>query len=434
MRLARGSIWVAVVLTCGACASYRPAPLPQREALSAAAQAQPWTVREVVARTLSDNPDLVAARAQKGIAAAQLLQAGLIPDPSFSGAILPLTAGPGAALAWNASLSADVRSLITLRARRAGAKAAAEQVDAEILWQEWQVASDARLLALQITGGERLLAVQRRGLELFQARDQRLRQAMAQGDVALQTAAPDIAALQAARAQVDDLERQQLARRHSLNALLGREPDAPLTLTDADEPPAPDLPSIDRLAEQTSRRRPDLVALRLGYRAQEARTREAVLLQFPALMLGVSASSDNSNVRNVGPQISGTIPLFDRNRGDIAIQRATRESLRAEYQARLDTAYGQLRAAVSELQAAQAQLARVRGDLPQATRAGERAERAHVARTIDELTYVDLANARLTKEEEIITLQQTVIEQAAIIDALTGAGLPPVDNLPDLAL
>jgi outer membrane protein TolC len=396
--------------------------------------AQPWTVGQVVERTLQANPDLIAARAQKGLAAAQLLQAGLVPDPSFSGDILPLTAGPGAALAWNAGLSADVRALITLRAHRAGAKAAAEQVDAEILWQEWQVASQARLLALQIVGGDRLLAVQRRGLELFRSRDQHLRQAMARGALTLQVAAPDIAALQAARAQVDDLERQQLARRHALNALMGREPDAVLTLADEDEPPALDLPSIDRLAEEASRRRPDLIALRLGYRSQEARTREAVLMQFPALSLGVAASSDNSNVRNVGPQISGTIPVFDRNRGDIAIQRATREKLRAEYQARLDTAYGQLRAAVSELRAAQAQLASVRADLPEARRASEGAGRALTARAIDELAFVDLTSARLTKEEEIITLQQTVIEQAATIAAITGAGLPPVENLPDLAL
>jgi outer membrane protein TolC len=89
---------------------------------------------------------------------------------------------------------------------------------------------------------------------------------------------------------------------------------------------------------------------------------------------------------------------------------------------------------VSELREAQAQLARVRAELPEARRASEGAEQALAARAIDELAFVDLANARLTKEEEIIILQQTVTEQAATIAALMGAGLPPVENLPDLAL
>lgn len=434
MRWLRCSLGMVAALAASGCATYRPLPLPQRPNLSAAPQAQAWSVREVVERALRDNPDLVAARTQKGVSGAQLLQAGLLPDPSFSGALLPLLAGPGSTLAWNASLTADLRSLITLRARRQGARAAAEAVDAQILAQEWQVASQARLLALQIVGGERLQAVESRGVALFEARDQRLRKAMAEGNVTLQTAAPDIAALQTAKAQLNDLERLQLSRRHDLNALLGREPDARLELiAETAEPPPLDLPSIDRLAEQASRRRPDLIALRLGYRAQEARTREAVLNQFPLLSLGVTGGSDNSNVRNGGPQFSGTLPVFDRNRGDIALQRATRAQLRAEYQARLDAAYGQLRAAITELKAAQAQLATVRAELPDVERAGEKAERAFAARAIDELAYVDLVNARLAKEQDVINLQQTVAEQAAAIAAMTGAGLPAVENLPDLA-
>ncbi len=245
--------------------------------------------------------------------------------------------------------------------------------------------------------------------------------------------APDLAALQTARASVALSERQQLSRRHQLNALLGREPDAPLPLARRAAVAEPDLTRIDERAAEISRRRPDLIALRLGYRAQEARTRLAVLMRFPVFDLGVAGGSDNSNVRNLGPQISTTLPIFDGNRGDVAVQRATRTQLRAEYQARLDGAYGQLRAAVSELRASEAALAAVNADLPSARRAKEEADRALEAGAIDELTYADLAGAFYAKASEAASLEENVLEQRLAIRALTGEGLPAVQDLPDAA-
>ena len=112
-----GLLSVAVL---SACASYRPAPLPDAARLRTA-DAEPtaatWTVAEIVDRTLRDNPDLQALRVGKRLALAQETAAGLLPDPSFNGAVLPLVAGPGTTLAWNAALSEDLHALVTLKAR-----------------------------------------------------------------------------------------------------------------------------------------------------------------------------------------------------------------------------------------------------------------------------------------------------------------------------
>lgn len=434
MPVRLGITLICAALALDGCASYRARPLPSRPALVAAepATAQ-WSVGDVVDRALRDNPDLVALRTQKRVATAQQFQAGLLPDPTFGGAVLPLVAGFGTTLAWNAALSEDVRALVTLRARREGARAATLQVDAQVLWQEWQTASQARLLAVQIIEGDRALALQREAMGLYAERSARLQHALALGDATLATAAPNLAAFQSARSQVDATERAQLARRHQLNGLLGREPDAVLPLADTSDAPVVDLSALDRSAVGLAMRRPDLIALRLGYRAQEAKTRLAVLMQFPAFNLGVTGGSDNANVRNAGPQISTTLPIFDRNRGDIAVQRATREQLRAEYQARLDGAYGQLRAAVTELKASQAALAVLRQDLPDARRILEQARGARDAGALDEVAYVDLASAYYAKAGEAAALEQTVLEQTLAIAALTGAGLPSVETLPDIA-
>ena len=432
----RHSLPLLLALTLAACAGYRPAPLPAAPSLAAAsdpAPAGPWTAADVVAMALRDSPDLEAVRAQRVAAEGARRQAGLLPDPALGGAILPLVAGMGTTLAWNAAIGEDLRGLVTLSARREGAKAAALQVDAQVLWQEWQTAAQAKLLFVQIVEGDRALAIQRESATLFAERNARLQAALGRGDASLASTAPDLAALQGARALVGASERQQLSRRHQLNALLGREPDAILPLAPTAAVAEPDLARIDARAAEISRRRPDLIALRLGYRAQEARVRLAVLMQFPVFNLGLAGGSDNSNVRNLGPQISTTVPLFDGNRADVALQRATRAQLRAEYQARLDAAYGQLRAAVGELRAGASALAAASADLPGARRARDQAQRALDAGAIDELTYADLAGAYYAKALEVAQLEETVLEQRLAIGAAVGEGLPAVQDLPDAA-
>jgi outer membrane protein TolC len=384
----------------------------------------PLSVWDVAALAVRNDPDLRAARLQHGVAQAQLLQSGLLPDPQFNGAILPLVAGVGTTYAWTAGLSQDVKALVTLSDRRRGARYGAGQVDAQILWQEWQVAGQARLLAVDLIEGDRSVAVLNETYDLLEARSRRLQQALAQGNMTLTSAAPDLVALQSARAQVDALEQHQLARRHQLNALMGLLPDADLPLA-----PTADLPAFhaDRTLADIAGlplRRPDLIALRLGYKAQDARVRTAILSQFPALSLGLAGGSDNSNVRNLGPQVSATLPIFDRNRGGVAIENATRDQLRAEYAARLDAADGQVRAMVSEMAVQVRQLAAVRQDLTGVDRAAQAGEQAFRGGGIEEQAYVDLVSARLSKRQEIIALEQALMDQQVAIQILTGAGLP----------
>ncbi|HEX3995900.1 MAG TPA: hypothetical protein VHX39_32425, partial [Acetobacteraceae bacterium] len=117
--------------------------------------AAPLTVTQVALLAVQNDPDLRAVRAQHGLAQAQVLQVGLLPNPQFTGAFLPLVAGVGSTPAYNAGISEDIRALITLSSSRKAARASAGQVDAQILWQEWQVIGQARLLAVDIIEAER---------------------------------------------------------------------------------------------------------------------------------------------------------------------------------------------------------------------------------------------------------------------------------------
>lgn len=185
---------------------------------------------------------------------------------------------------------------------------------------------------------------------------------MQAGNATLATVAPDIAAVQSARTQLADLQRLQLSRRHQLAALLGLAPDVPIPLVDRADLPRLDPDLIRRDLPDLPNRRPDLIALRLGYRAADAKVRAAILAQFPNLTFGVSGGSDNSNVRNVGPSISLELPIFDRNQGNIAIERATRQQLQDQYTARLAAAEGAVGAALSEITLLERQIAAALND------------------------------------------------------------------------
>ncbi len=386
-------------------------------------------LRAVALLVVQNDPDLRAARTQAGVAQAQVVQAGILPNPTLTGSFLPLLAGLGSAPAWNAGISQDIRALITLHARREAARAGAAQVDARILWEEWQVIGHAWLLTVQLVEGERTRRLLEQAQKLYDGRDIASEQAMLQGNASLSEVAPDRAALQAASARLRDLEQRLLQHRHELAALMGLVPDAALPLAASLPVARENARAIEAMLPTIAQRRPDLVALRLGLRAQDARLRAAVLSRFPNLLLGVTGGSDNSNIRNIGPQVTLELPVFDRNQGNIAIERATGRQLQAEYAARLAGAVGQIRAMLSEQALQDRQIGVLRQELTQAARDAAGGSRALATGDLDERGAIDLIATAVSKRVELVGIEQSMLEQQVAIAALLGLGLRPVASL-----
>uniref|UniRef100_UPI00267D4E33 TolC family protein n=1 Tax=Sphingomonas populi TaxID=2484750 RepID=UPI00267D4E33 len=415
------------------CAPYTPLPLDRVPPLAPALTVLPETplgLAQVTALALERDPDVRAVRARHGLADAQLLQSGILPNPMLNGAVLPLLSGIGTVPAWSIGISQDIKALVTYRAKRRAAEYAARQVYADVLWQEWQVAGQARQLAVDLIAGERSRPLLMEAFDLLQRRSTVLQQALAAGNATLVTAAPTQVALQAARASVQALDQRQLSLRHQLNALLGLTPDAVVPLATVIDLPPLDMTAIRASLDTLADRRPDLLALRLGYASQDATLRVAILSQFPDLVLGGAGSSDNSKVINGGPNVTVGLPIFDRNQGNIAIATATRAQLHAEYAARLATATGQVGATLAEMEQLQAQLTVVRRDLPAARLAAQRAAGAFGASNLDERSYVDLVTNRFAKEQEVMTMERALLDRQVALLTLIGAGLPAVDTLP----
>ncbi len=386
----------------------------------------PLTPADVAVLAVQNSPDLRATRAQRGVGQVQVIQAGLLPDPVLSGTYNVLLAGPGFANAIGSTLTVDITSLILRPVRLRAAQSAGMQVDANIIWQEWQTISRAQTLAIDLVEQGRLLRLIGETLALLRRRGDIAAMALAQGNTTLQVVAPFAIELTALQTEDYVARLAQELRWQELDALLGLQPYVRPVLSEALRVPTIGKDEAAQMVASLPQRRPDLIALRFGYDSQEQTLRAAVLGQFPALTIGPNYGSDTTRVQSLGPAVSVALPLFNRNRGNIAVGQATRTQLREEYAARLATAEGGARALLANLDLLQRQLKDARSGLGQARSLAVEAERALGAGLLDELSYVQLVTARLGKERQVIGLEQQVMDQRIALATLLGAGLPPV--------
>jgi outer membrane protein TolC len=382
-------------------------------------------ITEVAMLAVVSNPQLKAARAAAGVAHAQAFAAGLLPDPRLGATMdVPDRGQTATTTAFNLGLSYDVIGLLTRAPRYAAARQDARKTDLNLLWMEWQVVSQARLLFVRLTEERQLMDVLLQNRALFGERVRLTTVALDRGLLTLDATTPHLVALQDVSRQINDLERLHNQNSHDLNALLGVSPDVTVPLTGSSALPQLDEAAVERLLPELPRRRPDLLALQAGYSAQEMRYRAAILAQFPALSIGFSRARDATNTYTAGLSASLTLPIFNRNRGAIAVERATREQLQAEYEQRLNAANSDIHRILAEQRINQRQLADAAQGLAQLSRAAAQSDAAFRARAIDALAIASLQASVLAKRIEGIGLQQAILEQQVVLQTLIGGELP----------
>jgi outer membrane protein TolC len=377
---------------------------------------------EVATLAVVNNPDLKLARDDVAIARAQAFAAGLLPDPqlALAGDLSSSAAGPGATRAFSLGLSYDIGALVSHAAGLRAARSGVQKTDLTLLWQEWQVASQARMAFVKLSYGRRLLAVLEDNRRLFADRAARTEQARQRGLLTSDAVLPNLAALQDVDKQIYDLRRQLNQGSHDLNTLLGLGAQTRLELQDG--PPAvfADEAAAESALLVLPERRPDLRALAAGYAAQDARYRAAILAQFPALNVGLTRARDNSNVYSNSLGVTLSLPILNRNRGNVAIEQATRQRLHDEYGVRVQAAYNEIRAILAQQALDRDQLTRVGIAFAQLDKAIGRSELAARGGLIDSLAYANARAALLAKQAEQINLQQQIAEQRVALQTLLG--------------
>ena len=382
---------------------------------------------EVAMLAVANNPQLKLARDDSGISRAQAFAAGLLPDPQLG--ISRDTArngGPGSTSAFNLGLSYDVNGLLTRSAGKRAAQATARQTDLNLLWQEWQVVSGARLLFVRNTAQQKLLAIMQQEHVLLAARYTAIGQAVEKGEVTLDAANLDLAALQTLETGINDLSRQINTNQHALNDLLGLAPETRLLLVGGADLPALDEAKIQQKIAHLAQRRPDLRALEFGYASQEQRLRMSILAQFPVLNVGLTRARDTSGLYTQGVGMTLSLPIFNGNRGNIAIEQATRQKLHDEYQLRINTAVTEITRILQDQKLLEQQLQNVEQGVATLGLAASNAQAAFDVGSIDSLIYTNLRNASLAKQAEAILIKQTLLEQRVALLTLLGGELPEI--------
>ena len=260
------------------------------------------------------NPSLRAVRDQRGIAAGQVIQAGILPNPTFSGEGEMPVKMPGEVDGYTMGMAWDVSGLITLGTKIEAAKAQAASVELDVAWQEWQVAQAAKTAVYRCVGLELQLATTEQVEQRLKENAETVRSAVDEGlKTAVDLAAAD-AALQEAHTTVLDIRQDLRKERLSLNRTLGLPPQSEVLIQkDTQLPSHLSLPPAAELVDGLADRRLDLLALRRGYDSQEAAFRAAILARFPKLEFGILHAKDNGNFYKMGPTIAVDIPALDMN-------------------------------------------------------------------------------------------------------------------------
>jgi len=373
------------------------------------------------------NPDLVAVRDTHGEAAAGLLEAGLLPNPSFTGELDSASGENVGELVPKRvlGLSIDLRSFLTHGSSVAAAEANVASVDLGILWQEWQVAQAARLETTRLGWLRRRLALVRAEIASQTDAARLVESAVASGDLSLPAIGLQRAALESLFAIARTLETTEDASAASLHALLGLAPETPLVVGHPELNATPtmsalaDPPSVAECLEQ----RLDLVALRRGYDAQEARLRQAVLEQLPNVTVGLVDERNESKVHLFGGFLTIGLPIFDRGQARIALAEASRERLRDEFEARVLSIHAETAALAQSIQRFDVQFAEIRASLHGARTLEMAVHDAAEQRDVDRLADQIVRTQRFELEFELESLGQARAEAAVGFETACGGAV-----------
>jgi len=432
-KLGSAAIWrlwfllLAIVILLSGCATYLPQPLPEKSGQSDSLEilsvqvnkhlgktnshninlADGLDLTEVAILAVFGNPELRAKRESLNVARAQAFAAGLLPDPQLAFNLdHPTGSTAGLVNALGIGIAYDIIPLITRQARIDAEQGTQNRVQLEILWQEWQVIQQARSLAVRYRIEQEQLVLLDNIRDLHEDRFQRSRQGAAEGNVTLDINGTDLSAFMDSLSQIYQLEQTHNQTRHDLSRLLGLQPKAKISIDKLPAETTYETSVVQAQLAKLSDVRPDLMALKAGYQAQESRVRAAILAQFPAFSIGISNARDTGNVRTNGFNIGLTIPLFSGNRGGIAIERASRQQLFFEYQARLAQVNVEVDRLLDLQDIVDSQQDKLAVYLPKLQSIVMRARKAYNRGDIDALTFLNMESTWINKQMEQLNVEK----------------------------
>ncbi len=303
---------------------------------------EPVTPEGAVAIALAENRDLAAARFAIREAEGRLSQVGVRPNPEVElrQANDVLFGNEGE---YNLSLGFKQRFPITGRLAKAKAVARVDVARAAA-----EVRNQERLVAGEVLGRARELLVIQQKIRTNEKIQDSIRALIDVSERRLQAAevsAADVNAAKLALQQVVLAQAELLSQRDAgtatLNALLGRDPDALLNLSGSLSTQYLVTDSADAVRVAISRR-PDRQLVALGIDRAEAETALARAEKWEDVTVGLDYGRDYARFippvggkldNSIGVSVSVPLPLWNKNQGRLSEVQATRQRALAEMRA-----------------------------------------------------------------------------------------------------
>ena len=382
---------------------------------------------EAATIALFSNPALRSIRDRRGLATAQLIQAGILPNPIVSYERDYVTGGNTAGTRTGYTLNAgwEFTSLIPFLPKQTAARKNFRSVDLDVAWQEWQIAVNARTAVYRVLALDAEVGRAREATSgLQQSTDTMRKAAEAHEKTVLDLAAVESAS-QESRATMLALEQEFGKQRLGLSKILGVEPEIKVALLAGLVLPTRLAPPAEHeLFDNIESQRLDLLGLRQGLESQDATVRAAILAQFPKMSVAVVPATDTGNVHTTGFNITVDVPIFDRNQGVIATERATRQKLLDEYNQRAFEARSDIATAIADIRSLDRQIAAAEEALPLLEKLVNSAQTAIEQRNADVLSYYTARSNLLQKRIQLIKLQEQLLEAHTALEIASGRYLP----------
>ncbi len=397
--------------------------------LPAQAWAQSDTLRlaEAVALAREANPALIAARLQADAALLRSSQAGALPDPQLTFALVnrPLAGfGTGEMMTMN---TIGITQMLPWPGKQghgaARYRALAEAQRLEAVDLERQIGARVASAYADLAAADRTIAILARTRTLL---DEFLNAAQAMYAVG-ETPQQDVLQAQVAVARMTEdimvMEEERVALAARLNALLGRAATVPVPALSLIAPGDP-LPSADSLMVLATGRRPALLAAQERVRAAEAGYRQARRELYPDLMLSVEYGQRPQYDDMLSLMVGVSLPIWAGSR-QLPMRREA-DAMRAGEAAMARDLANETYAMLTELRAGAERARRLtalyqREILPQARAGVEAALSAYRVGAADYMTLVESEMTVNRYETELVRLAADWQRATAAIEALAGS-------------
>ncbi len=379
------------------------------------------------------NPVLHTMRNACGLAEAQLLEAWTLPNPKLSAGVeFPFgSESNDNKLGYSVGVEWEVTSIIPLWSKIKSAQSHSKAVALSIMWQEIQIAQEAKQTVYLIASLNQQLDLAQEIEESAYQKCNMMRKAVGSGAKTSGDLSVSEFALLDAQAIRITIESELKTAWVDLNSILGMPTNKTIFLQPDilfPQPAATIVSYAAFLLQDIEKKRFDLQAIKMECESVDDQYRVALWQQIPKTSVGFSHAKDDEDVHSIGGSVQIEIPLFDRNQGNIFAKRAHRQKTFDNYRAKIVEARAEVMRIVAHIQATQRKINAISRLMPTLEQLVTTYSNASKNGSISIFTYYEAQRQLNNRKHELISLKQTLTELVIELDIATGSPVISIKN------